>query len=101
MSKRLTKRLSDGRAIGCLTENTIQDLVNKLADYEDAEENGLFITLPCKEVWSVVDRGTKFAMVMSKPISDLTLYEIAGIDEKGYYWSSEEKANQAMADSSK
>lgn len=44
---RLTMRLHDGK-IGCLSEYTIQDLAKKLADYEDAEENGMLIHLPCR-----------------------------------------------------
>lgn len=44
---RLTMRLHDGK-IGCLSEYTMKDLANKLADYEDKEEQGLLIELPCK-----------------------------------------------------
>ena len=44
---RITVRLSDGK-IGCLTEYTTTDLANKLADYEDMEDQGLLHKAPCK-----------------------------------------------------
>ena len=43
-------RLHDGK-IGCLSEYTIQDLAKRLADYEDAEENGMLKRFPCRSRW--------------------------------------------------
>lgn len=70
----------------------------KLAAYEDAEEQGLLLRLPCNEVWFICDKGTKYATVMSKSINDLTVYEIRKIDKDGRYWSSKKKAEAKLAE---
>lgn len=64
----------------------------KLADYEDAEEQGF------NDVWFICDKGTKYATVMSKSINDLTVYEIRKIDKDGRYWSSKKKAEAKLAE---
>lgn len=71
---------------------------DKLAAYEDAEEHGLILRLPCNEVWFICDKGTKYATVMSKSINDLTVYEIRKIDKDGRYWSSKKKAESKLAE---
>lgn len=73
-------------------------VLTKLADYEDAEEQGLLLRLPCNEVWFICDKGTKYATVMSKSINDLTVYEIRKIDKDGRYWSSKKKAEAKLAE---
>lgn len=50
---RLTKRLATGTAVSKLSQrrNTplgTQEIIDKLAAYEDAEEQGLLARLPCK-----------------------------------------------------
>ena len=70
----------------------------KLAAYEDAEEQGLLLRLPCNEVWFICDKGTKYATVMSKSINDLTVYEIRKIDKDGRYWSSKKKAEAKLSE---
>lgn len=70
----------------------------KLSAYEDAEEQGLLLRLPCNEVWFICDKGTKYATVMSKSINDLTVYEIRKIDKDGRYWSSKKKAEAKLAE---
>lgn len=72
--------------------------INRLAEYEDAKEQGLLLKLPCKRVWCIVDAKTKYAYVFCKAIDDLTISEIRGIDKKGYYYSTAEKAEKALAD---
>ena len=57
---------------------------------------GIKIEYPNDYVWTIVDKNSKYAMVMSKPIRDLTISDIEGIDIKGYYYSSEENANEAL-----
>ena len=52
------------------------EAIDKLSAYEDAEEQGLILRLPCNEVWFICDKGTKYATVMRKSINDLTVYEI-------------------------
>jgi hypothetical protein len=71
-------------------------VVQKLAAYEDAEEQGLLIWLPCKYVYYLVDVNSKWGgMVMKKSIKDLSLYEIEQIDKRKYY-STREEAEAAL-----
>ena len=50
---RFTNRYSNGKAfiMNCAlqTTNGIEDVIEKLAEYEDLEEQGRIIKLPCKE----------------------------------------------------
>lgn len=55
-----------------------------------------WVHLPCKRVYFICDRNTKFATVMSKSIKDLSIYEIKEIDKSGYYFSTKEKAEKAL-----
>lgn len=76
----------------------VKMLFNRLKEYEDLEEQGLLLKLPCKRVWCIVDAKTKYAYVLGKAIDNLTISEIRGIDKKGYYYSTAEKAEKALAD---
>ena len=71
----------------------------KLKDYEDSEEQGLLLKLPCKDVFYIGDKGTKYEMVMRKSIDNLNLYEIRGIDKDGYYWSTRKLAEESLKES--
>ena len=55
-----------------------------------------WVHLPCKEVYFICDKGTKFATVMSKSITDLCIHEIKEIDKSGYYFSTKGKAEKAL-----
>lgn len=79
-------------------EELYQLRAGKSCDSEDAEEQGLLLKLPCKRVWCIVDAKTKYAYVLDKEIDDLTISEIRGIDKDGYYYSTAEKAEKALAD---
>lgn len=68
----------------------------KLSEYECLEKQGLMLKLPCIRVYYIVDKGTKYATVMSKSIQDLCVFEIKGIDKDGYYWSTQEQAEQKL-----
>lgn len=73
------------------------ELREKLKDYEDLEEQGRLLKLPCKEVYYIVDKNNpKYAAVMSKSIRDLTVYEIENIDIDGRYFSTEESAEAKL-----
>lgn len=100
ITERLTEWLDSGQAIPRmdLRKNGHQKCTNKLAEYEDLEEQGLLLKLPCKRVWRIVDAKTKYAYVLGKAIDNLTISEIRGIDKKGYYYSTAEKAEKALAD---
>ena len=72
--------------------------LRKLKAYEDAEEQGLLLRLPCNKVWFICDKGTEYATIMSKDIADLTGYEVRKIDRDGRYWSTKEKAEAKLAE---
>ena len=48
MMKRLTYRTTKGEAMGDSSVADIGDILGKLAEYEDLEEQGLLLRLPCK-----------------------------------------------------
>ena len=81
----------------CLTEYASK-ILTKLADYEDAEEDGRLIILPCNIVWTITDVGKKYAGIVPRFIQELTLYEIYGIDECGKDFSSKEAALEKLRD---
>lgn len=70
----------------------------KLKDYENLEEQGRLIKLPCKDVYFIIDiNNPKYAMVMKKPIRELTIYEIESIDKENCkYFSTKEKAEAKL-----
>ena len=72
--------------------------MEKLADYEDLEEQGRLIKLPCKDVYFIVDANNpKYALVMRKSVRELAIYEIESIDKENCkYFSTEEKAEAKL-----
>lgn len=71
--------------------------LRQLKDYEDLEEQGRLIKLPCDKVYYIIDKNNpKYAIVMSKAIRDLTVYEIENIDIDGRYFSTEELAEAKL-----
>lgn len=70
----------------------------KLKDYENLEEQGRLVELPCKDVYFIVDiNSTRYAMVMKRPIRELAIYEIESIDKENCkYFSTEEKAEAKL-----
>lgn len=72
--------------------------LKKLEDYEDLEEQGRLVKLPCKAVYFIVDiNNPKYAMVTKRSIRELAIYEIEGIDKSGCkYFSTEEKAEAKL-----
>ena len=118
--KRLTERTADGILVKenpgenglrtfyqCFGEKPNDNYSNceegycameKLAAYEDAEEQGLLLRLPCNKVWFICDKGTEYATIMSKDIDDLTGYEVRKIDRDGRYWSTKGKAEAKLAE---
>lgn len=57
---------------------------------------GISISYPNDYVYIIIDRRTKYATVMPRNVENLTIREIKGIDKDGYYYSTEEKAKEAM-----
>lgn len=78
--------------------NYISNALEKLADYEDLEEQGRLVKLPCKYVYYIVDiNEPKYAMVMKSTIRELAIYEIESIDKENCkYFSTEEKAKAKL-----
>lgn len=75
----------------------IDAVYRKLKDYEDLEEQGRLLKLPCDKVYYIVDKNNpKYAAVMSKAIRDLTVYEIENIDIDGRYFSTKELAEAKL-----
>lgn len=76
----------------------INNVLKKLADYEDLEEQGGLVKLPCKDVYYIVDiNNPKYAMVMKRPIRELAIYEIEDIDKENCkYFSTKEKAEAKL-----
>lgn len=76
----------------------VEDMIKKLADYEDLEEQDRLVKLPCKDVYFIIDiNNPKYAMVMKKPIRELAIYEIESIDKENCkYFSTKEKAEAKL-----
>ena len=76
----------------------VAEYLRKFKEYEDLEEQGRLIKLPCNDVYFIVDiNNPKYAMVMKRPIRELAIYEIESIDkEKCKYFSTEEKAEAKL-----
>lgn len=72
--------------------------LEKSKEYQQLEEQGKLVKLPCKDVYFIIDiNNPKYAMVMRKPIRELAIYEIDGIDKSGCkYFSTEEKAEAKL-----
>lgn len=95
--ERLTERIDnvpDGESGVWVKEHDYVSAAEKLAEYEDLEEQGRLVKLPCKNVYFIIDiNNPKYAMVMKKPIRELAIYEIEDIDKENCkYFSTEEKA---------
>ncbi len=83
-------------ACGCKWE---EEAWSKLANYEDAEEQGTLIKLPCKvgEFVYIAKHGEKTRKVLLDSMSDI-LWEI----EHGYAFGyTKEEAEQALAEKGK
>ena len=55
-----------------------------------------WVHLPCERVYFICDKNTKYAMIMSKSIENLSIHEIEKIDKNCYYFSTKEKATKAL-----
>lgn len=76
----------------------LADCLTKFKEYQQLEEQGRLIKLPCKDVYFVADiNEPKYAMVMKRPIRELAIYEIESIDKENCkYFSTEEKAEAKL-----
>lgn len=76
----------------------VAEYLRKLKAYENLEEQGRLVKLPCKDVYFIIDiNNPKYAMVMRKPIRELAIYEIEDIDKENCkYFSTKEKAEAKL-----
>lgn len=74
----------------------VGEAIDKLAEYETAEEEGRLVVLPCDTVYFIWNKSSGISHVRAKSILDLSLCEILGIDKDGRYWSVKEEAEKAM-----
>ena len=103
--ERLTRRSANGTGVYATPsgepvkwEDNRHNVLQKLADYEDLEEQGRLVILPCKDVYFIVDAKTpKYALVMKRSVRDLAIYEIEKVDKKNCkYFSTKEKAEARL-----
>lgn len=75
----------------------LAEWLEKSKEYQQLEEQGRLVKLPCDKVYYIVDKNNpKYAAVMSKSIRDLAVYEIENIDIDGRYFSTEELAEAKL-----
>lgn len=74
------------------------NLRETLKKYEDLEEQGRLVKLPCKYVYYIVDiNNPKYAKVAKRFIKVLAIYEIENIDKENCkYFSTKEKAEERL-----
>lgn len=74
------------------------DLREKLKEYEDLEEQGRLLKLPCKYVYYIVDiNNPRYARVAKRFIKVLAICEIESIDKENCkYFSTKEKAEARL-----
>ena len=75
--ERLTYRTIKGEAMGNSSVADIGDILGKLADYEDLDEQGLLLKLPCK-VGDIV-----YMIINQRDNYDDTIYQIVSATSFG------------------
>ena len=96
--KYLETAVMDNRIKEYWEHKQVAEYLRKLKDDENLEKQCRRIKLPCNDVYFIVDiNNPKYAMVMKRPIRELTIYEIENIDKSGCkYFSTEEKAEAKL-----
>lgn len=79
-----------------MTKNDIRAILKKLADYEDAEEQGLLLRLPCKvgdsvyRFWYVDEKPYKVQTQVIRTLANLVAIMESGEFGKSVFFSLEE-----------
>lgn len=103
--ERLTRRSANGTGVYATPsgepvkwENNRHNVLQKLTEYEDLDEQGKLVILPCKYVYYIVYiNNPKYARVEKRFIKGLTIYEIESIDKENCkYFSTKEKAEAKL-----
>ena len=74
----------------------VNECIDKLTEYETAEDEGRLVALPCDTVYFIYVNKNGRAHVRAKSILDLYLHETLGIDRDGRYWSAREEAEKSL-----
>ena len=70
---------------------------DKLAHYEDLEEQGRLIELPCEKVYCIINYNSpKYAFIDSIPIETMLIYDLKHIDNGNIFFSTKEKAEAKL-----
>lgn len=78
-------------------DSGLAEAMNKLAHYEDMEEQGRLIELPCKRVYRIINYDSpKYAFIDSIPIEMMPIYELKYIDNGNVFFSTKEKAEAKL-----
>ena len=78
----------------CEMHKAIRD---KLAHYEDLEEKGRLIELPCEKVYRIINYDSpNYAFIDSIPIVMMPIYEFKHIDNGNIFFSTKEKAEAKL-----
>lgn len=82
----------------CKDKNCLSyEVYKKLAHYEDMEEQGRLIELPCERVYRIINYDSpKYAFVDSIPIEMMPIYELKYIDNGNIFFSAKEKAEAKL-----
>lgn len=85
--------------VKCAQEHEqLAEWLTHLKEYQQLEEQGRLVILPCKYVYYIVDiNDPKYAWVTKRFIKALATYEIENIDKENCkYFSTEEKAEAKL-----
>ena len=101
--ERLTRRSANGTGVYATPsgepvewENNRHNVLQKLADYEDLEEQGRLVILPCKYVYYIVDVNNN-KWIAKRFIRVLAICEVENIDKENCkYFSTKEKAEAKL-----
>ena len=101
--ERLTRRSANGTGVYATPsgepvewENNRHNVLQKLADYEDLEEQGRLVILPCKYVYYIVDINNN-KWIAKRFIRVLAICEVENIDKENCkYFSTKEKAEAKL-----
>lgn len=75
----------------------IDAVYRKLKEYEDLEEQGRLVILPCKYVYYIVDINNNNRWIAKRFIKVLSICEIENIDKENCkYFSTKEKAEAKL-----
>lgn len=87
------------KCVKCAQEHEqLAEWLTQLKEYQQLEEQGRLVILPCKYVYYIVDiNNPKYAKVAKRFIKVLAIYDIESIDKENCkYFSTKEKAEERL-----